>query len=249
MKDEKAIIRKAAEVSGQQVDGAALAKINMYTLRPMAAEEVFTFKLVMCDNEIDRTFDVFTYKALQELAALFVGKTIISDHEYSAKNQCARIYDTEVVQGGGQTTIGETYSQLVAHCYMLRAATTEGIVADIEGGIKKEVSVGCRMGAAVCSVCGTDNTKIWCEHMPGKEYNAKQCYFRLEHAIDAYECSFCAVPIQPLAGVVKAYGAEPPADTDDHAAPPTPAGEDVAKDLQLELDLAAAFLSANQITQ
>lgn len=248
MKQERAIIHKSAEVSGQQLDSTALAKINTYTLRPMAAEEVFTFKLAMCDNEIDRTFEVFPTETLKEFAGLFAGRTILFDHDRSTRNQCARIYDTEVVQGGGQTGIGETYSQLVAHCYMLRTPTTEGIVADIEGGIKKEVSVGCRIGAAVCSVCGTDNTKTWCDHMPGKEYEGQQCHFRLERAVDAYECSFVAVPAQPLAGVLKTYGAEPPADTDGSEPLATPAGDETEKSLQLDLDLAAAFLTANQLT-
>lgn len=247
MKLEKAIIRKAAEVSGQQVDDAALAKINKYALRPMAAEDVFLFKLAMCDNEIDRTFDVFPADTLKELAELFVGRTIIADHDRSTHNQCARIYDTEVQLGGGQTRIGETYSRLVAHCYMLRTDATEGLIADIEGGIKKEVSVGCRIGAAICSVCGADNTKTWCDHMPGREYDGKQCHFRLEHAEDAYECSFVAVPAQPLAGVVKAYGAEPPAGADEpHAAPEA---DETTSDLQLELDLAAAFLETNESIQ
>lgn len=242
MNEEKSIIRKAAQVSGQQVDEAALAKINEHTLRAMTAEEVFVFKLAMCDNEIDRTFEVFPAKTLGELAGLFVGRTIIADHDRSTRNQCARIYAAEVVTGGGKTGIGENYSQLVAHCYMLRTGATESLIADIEGGIKKEVSVGCRIGAAVCSVCGIDNTKTWCEHMPGREYDGKKCHFRLEGGKDAYEASFVAVPAQPKAGVVKSYGAEPPEDNGTPSAP-----DEGQEDLQLELALADAFLSAQII--
>lgn len=216
----------------------------------MTAEEVFVFKLAMCDNEIDRTFEVFPAKTLKELAGLFVGRTIIADHDRSTHNQCARIYETEVTAGGGQTGIGETYSQLVAHCYMLRTDATEGFIADIEGGIKKEVSVGCRIGAAVCSICGIDNTKTWCEHMPGREYDGQMCHFRLERAKDAYEVSFVAVPAQPKAGVVKSYGAEPPAEPGDPPAgtdkTPDVPGEEQG-DLQLELALAGAFLSTHII--
>ncbi|MDL2252656.1 hypothetical protein LJC49_01100 [Ruminococcaceae bacterium OttesenSCG-928-I18] len=245
MNTEKGIIRKAAQVGLKQVDEKDLAKINQMALRTLTAEEVFVFKLAMCDNEIDRTHEAFTAKTLTQLAALYVGRTIIADHERSTHNQCARIFDTEVISAAGQTGIGETYSQLVAHCYMLRNPGTEAMIADIEGGIKKEVSVGCRIGAAVCSVCGTDNVKTWCDHIPGKDYDGEKCHFLLEGAKDAYEVSFVAVPAQPRAGVIKAYGAQPPAGTDEPD-PETEKNEELAE-RQLELNLAAAFLSSTDV--
>jgi hypothetical protein len=51
-----------------------------------------------------------------------------------------------------------------------------------------------------------DNRKTYCEHWNGREYEGKLCYFRLKEAKDAYEVSFVAVPAQPKAGIIKAYG-------------------------------------------
>ena len=57
-----------------------LELINSYTVKPLKAEEVYTFGIVLCDNEIDRDFERFDIPALEKLAGLFVGKTGIFDH-------------------------------------------------------------------------------------------------------------------------------------------------------------------------
>lgn len=214
------IIKKAAQVSGSALKDGQLEKINTLTLRPLTSDEVFVFKVVMCDNEVDRSSEVFPLDTLHELAPLYIGKTVISDHSRSADRQVARIFDTEVVQSDGTTKTGEAYNQLVAYCYMLRTDTNKDLIAEIEAGIKKEVSVGCAIRSAVCSICGADNRKHWCDHMPGKEYEGKTCYFKLEGARDAYELSFVAVPCQPAAGTTKNYGADKPQDTKPDAGRP-----------------------------
>ena len=96
--------------------------------------------------------------------------------------------------------------QLVAKCYVLVNDANANLIADIKGGIKKEVSVGFRLGSYTCSVCGTDNVKAWCEHWPGKEYDGHQCHFAMSDIRDAYELSFVAVPAQREAGAVKLFG-------------------------------------------
>jgi len=58
----------------------ALLKINRYTRREFKSDEVYTFSVVLCDNEIDRDNERFTTDALQKLATLFLGKTGIFNH-------------------------------------------------------------------------------------------------------------------------------------------------------------------------
>ena len=208
-KDNVEMVIKSASVDSQEVTAAELRAINKLTLNPLTKDEVFTFKLAMCDNEIDRDFEVFPLKTLQDLAKMYVGKTVIKDHRHVADNQVARIYSTELVQDGAKTTKnGELYTQLVAHCYMLNIDSNKDLIAEIKGGIKIEVSVGCACGSANCSICGTDNRKDYCPHYWGKTYDGKMCYFKLEDAKDAYEVSFVAVPAQPKAGTTKQYGAD-----------------------------------------
>ena len=48
----------------QKIDAEALERINGYTRRPYSAEEIYTFSVVLCDNEVDRDFECFTTTAL-----------------------------------------------------------------------------------------------------------------------------------------------------------------------------------------
>lgn len=91
---------------------------------------------------------------------------------------------------------------------MVRTDSNKDLITEIQSGIKKEVSVGCSIKKAVCSICGMDNRQGYCKHFHGREYDGQMCYFKLEEPSDAYEVSFVAVPAQPAAGVIKSYTGE-----------------------------------------
>lgn len=192
-------ITKFAQVEKQVVSDAELLLINKQTLRPLGADEVFTFRVVACDNQIDRDNEKFSDATLQGLAKLFVGRTVISDHKWSAERQVARIYAAGV-EGDGDV------KQLTLRAYMLKNDQSAPTIAAIEGGILREVSVGCATEKATCSICGTDRRESYCGHWPGREYEGKTCHITLDGARDAYEVSFVAVPAQPGAGIIKHYG-------------------------------------------
>lgn len=203
---------KSAQVSTLEISDKELALINQFTLEPLTAEDVFTFKLIMGDNELDdRNFEPFNLNALKDLKRLYIGKTVIKDHKQMADNQIARVYDTELKtdENGKLTGANEVYTQLIAKCYMIKTSSNADLIAEIKAGIKKEVSTGCLPKHAYCSICGTDNTKSYCSHLWGREYETnngkKICYFTLDGAKEAYEVSFVAVPAQPRAGTTKNY--------------------------------------------
>lgn len=200
---------KSASLSPQEVTPEELKAINRYALEPLTADEVFTFKAVLCDNELDRDHEQFTSKALHDMQKLFLGRTVIKNHSWSADDQVARIYATELVHGEKNIAGGELYTQLVAHCYMVRTASNADLIAEIKGGIKKEGSVGFSASSCICSICGTDNAKSYCRHYPGRSYEkeggSQVCTFSLAGIRDAYEFSLVAVPAQRAAGVSKSY--------------------------------------------
>ena len=142
--------------------------------------------------------------ALEKLSELFVGRTGIFDHSWSAGGQTARIYRAEVIEEETRTTAGDKYCWCKGWAYMLRTEKNAELIAEIEGGIKKEVSVGCSAAKRSCSICGKDAGL--CEHERGKYYGGKLCYAVLSDITDAYEWSFVAVPAQRAAGVVKRFG-------------------------------------------
>ncbi len=200
-------MNKISVIKSSGITPEDLVKINTFTRRELSEDEVYVFKAVLCDNDIDRDYECFDIKTLSQLSELFVGKTGIFDHNPKAVNQTARIFETELeTDKTRKTALGEDYTALIAKVYMLKINDTQNLINQIDGGIKKEISVGCSVKSRVCSICGCEAGE--CEHVAGKQYEQNLCYFTLKDALDAYEFSFVAVPAQRRAGVIKAFSAE-----------------------------------------
>lgn len=174
-----------------------LEAINAQARAKLTEEQVYVFSLRLCDDQVDRDFERFDTAALPGLAKLFIGKTGIVDHMWSTENQVARIFATEVVEE-------DRVSYIKAWAYIRRGGHADEVIADIEAGIKKEVSVGCAMGRSVCTICGSEYGS--CGHVKGEYYDGQLCCAVLKEPMDAYEFSFVAVPAQPNAGVLKGLG-------------------------------------------
>ncbi len=184
-----------------------MEKINGYAVGELKSEQVYCFSVLLCDNDVDRDYERFTDEALDSLAVMFRGRTGIFDHDHRSRGQTARIYDTEVRSYPDRKTMdGRAYRALMGFAYMVRTEDNKSLIAEIEGGIKKEVSVGCSVAKRICSVCGADGAKGGCNHIKGRSYGGKLCYVELDEPLDAYEWSFVAVPAQRAAGVTKVYG-------------------------------------------
>ena len=191
------------------VEAAAedLALINRLSKTELGAEQVYVFTVRLCDNEVDRDFERFDSEALERLGELLVGRSGLFDHQWSARGQAARLYKTEVVrEPAARTEAGDEYRWLKGWAYLLRTERNADLIAEIEGGIKKEVSVGCGAGRSVCSICGAEDGG--CGHVRGQVYDGKLCFRELRDVTDAYEWSFVAVPAQRAAGVLKRFGQE-----------------------------------------
>ncbi len=200
--NEMKIIKNASEVcpvTGTP-DEEALELISRFARKTPDAEKIYTFSVILCDNEIDRDNERFSTEALGTLKNMFVGVTGIFDHSMKSSDQTARIYKTELVRDGSKTTLaGEAYTCLKAWCYMLRTEKNQELINEIDGGIKKEVSISCSVDSKICSVCGNDIRSRDCGHTVGD----KSCHVILTNPTDAYEWSFVAVPAQRNAGVAK----------------------------------------------
>ena len=184
----------------------------------LTADELFVFPVTLATDGVDRDYERFTPETLSELAPMFVGKTGIFDHEWSAHGQAARLFECSAVTENGCST------ELKGKAYMLREGS-EKLIREIEAGIKREVSVGCSVRHKRCSVCG--DTEGRCPHIPGREYGGVLCVRELVGAVDAYEWSFVAVPAQPAAGIRKSVSrrAEP------HPRPPQLMGKGISPSL------------------
>ena len=193
-------VRKETEVQSSGMPTAVqLAAINAQAKAELTGEQVYVFSLRLCDDQVDRDHERFDTQALPQLAKLFIGKTGIVDHKWSSDAQVARIFAAEVVKE-------ENVSFIKAWAYIRRGGKSDEVIADIEAGIKKEISVGCAMGFAMCSVCGSEYGS--CGHQKGEYYDGQLCCAVLKEPMDAYEFSFVAVPAQRNAGVLKGFGSQ-----------------------------------------
>lgn len=192
-----------------------LEKLNRFTRREFTEDEVYIFDVILCDNDIDRDYEAFSDQSLDTLESMFIGRTGIFDHNPKGANQTARIFDTEIVSDNSKSTRdGRPYKYLKGHAYMVRTDSNSDLIKEIDGGIKKEVSVSCSAEKCICSICGTDRKTKSCVHIKNKKYGSRLCFHSLENITDAYEWSFVAVPAQVNAGVTKKFNSPNPADDD-----------------------------------
>lgn len=195
-------IKKAAEaISGGVATAAQMEAINAQAKGKLRPEDVYVFCVRLCDDQPDRDMDCFDTQALPMLARMFIGKTGVLDHQWRSDNQVARIFETQVVRDLG-------ISYIKAWAYIRRGGHADELIADIEAGIKKEVSVGCAMASSICSICGSEYGT--CGHQKGEHYDGQLCCAILRDPVDAYEFSFVAVPAQRASGVLKAMSGKAP---------------------------------------
>ena len=91
-------INKAAQAASSGAPTAVqLEAINNLAKAHLTAQQVYVFSLRLCDDQVDRDFERFDTETLSALGDLFVGKSGIFDHRWSAEGQTARIYRTEIV--------------------------------------------------------------------------------------------------------------------------------------------------------
>lgn len=159
---------------------ADLKVINKYTRHNVTADEVFTFQVVLADNEIDCDGEKFDVEALRKLSELFIGQT----------GSCAsmRIYDAYVTFDSMRTTsTNEPHAMLVGKAYMMRCHENDDLIKEIEKGTKRTISISCAVRETNCSIC--NNIFYQCNHKKGENYNGIICCVKLEHPTDAYEFS------------------------------------------------------------
>lgn len=165
--------------------------INKQSRRPLTADEVYTFELYLCDDKVDRDYERFSDSTLEELSKAVVGLVGVIDHKI---NSIARIYKSELVQETEKTYVK-------AWAYMMRIPKNEDFIAEIDGGIRKEVSISCAVRSVKCNICGQEMNL--CTHHKGDLYYDRQCHGILVGLLDVYDWAFVSVPAQRNAQILK----------------------------------------------
>lgn len=130
-----------------------LAKINRFALTPLTAEQVYVRKAILANNAIDRDNERFPDGMLQQFQNTLPGKSFLIGHQrgdygvglwFDASIEEMPLDQAKAVTGedlrlpDGMTTV----KNLVGYFYMVKKLELEGMIADIEGGVMRFVSIG-----------------------------------------------------------------------------------------------------------
>lgn len=100
-------VHKQAQAKPEQNGHAGeLAALNQLLGTKLTEEQVYFFALRLCDNHTDRDAEYFARADLERLAALFVGKTGLFDHSWSARDQAARRAAARLDRKAGRGSLG-----------------------------------------------------------------------------------------------------------------------------------------------
>ena len=205
-------INKAARIEKRAEPGEGdLAKINAQTLRELGAEEVFIFRIAAADTLVDRDYERFSQECLEGMAKLYVGKPVLTDHSWSAGKQLARVYDAEVEA----TAEGH---RLVLRCFMPRTEDNRGTITAIEaGGTARGIGGGWPYNLPSAASAARIRPNGGASTSRGRCMRVKPAWWSWGSPATPLRFPLVAVPAQPKAGVIKAYGGETAAPDSDPA--------------------------------
>jgi len=197
-----------------QPSATELHAIRQHATDPssITEENIFCGLFALCNDQYDRAFERFPEDYLKQFARTTPGKAVLVGHDYSTE-PVGRFYDAEV-----QTRDGR--KDLVTAYYMLKS---DPLVAKINAGICKDVSVGYDPDKRLCDLCGKDYDgwfDFWfddedededdiCNHIAGREYNGKVCtltYGGDVNKVELVEGSLVWRGCQPNAEAIAANG-------------------------------------------
>lgn len=184
-----------------------IEKINRHTIVELKDEDVFTFKVRLCDNRVDRVGDKFSDEALKQISEMADGLSGLQNHDWSSDRQLCRLYDAELVTDDEEVNeLGEPVKYVLGYAYTL--SKYEDLIDKIKSGLLKEVSISFNSEGDTCSLNGKPMTKIEGDvavdedgHIAGQEYDGELCYNSINNVTDLLEWSLVAVPCQKNSGI------------------------------------------------
>lgn len=196
-KGGEAVSTKGAKGKGKAEDyypsPEELSLINKFTNIDLTKEEVMVFTLVSAGQEVDRSTDQFTGKALKSMADRSPDKPYLLDHNWSIDSVRGKIFDASVKS-----------KQLLQKVYVPVREKNISFIQGMLDGEYNKVSVGFAMAPKdyVCSSCSKSLYSMECPHYPGsKDKEGNQVVGIIKDVSDYFEISNVAVPCQPEAGI------------------------------------------------
>ncbi len=179
---EGVLVGIRSQSDNQEVD-ETLDAVNHFTLRPLNRDEFVVFTLDLCHNQIDRHFSRFPEAELEKINQMVVGRPLMERHDLRGTLPRGTFFRSRLHQEDERISVRPDV-------YVLRTTENEHFIANIEGGVYRETSMGFSFETPECSVCKRDLRT--CDHVPGKTYGDVLCHFVMRNILEVIEGSVVA---------------------------------------------------------
>ncbi len=169
--------------STEQEKESDLSEINRFTLRPLTINEFIVFTLDLCHNQIDRHFSCFPEDELEIINRKVPGRPLMERHDLKGSLPRGTFFRSTLHQDGDRLSVRPKV-------YVLTLEENRNFIANIEGGIYRETSIGFSFSFPECSICNKDIRR--CVHVPGENYEGKMCFYRMRGIQEVLEGSVVA---------------------------------------------------------
>lgn len=174
---QKAFGLKAAQ--GVEITPEILAKINVFALRELTAEEIFVRKYLMAHNAVDRDRERFPELLLDDFARTLPGKSLLSGHdrwtlplglffdaasEEMSPDQFQSITSEEAKLPDGVKTVKVLFGWI----YLLKSDFNTPIIENIDAGIYRHASIGFRASDLIAIKGPFEQILYWEYVAPGE---------------------------------------------------------------------------------
>ncbi|HHE46709.1 MAG TPA: hypothetical protein ENL08_03265 [Bacteroidetes bacterium] len=167
---------------------------------PVTVRDIYVRRCRLAGDAVDAGFGRFRTGDLDLLLDMLQGAPALVGHRKDTLG-VARFF------GGGIERNEQTgVSYIVPKFYWMRLhSASEDLRVNIDGGIYNEASLGFTFRKPTCGICGEDIRR--CEHVPGREYDGKRCFFYYDELIKVTEGSFVYRGAQQGTGFMLAHPA------------------------------------------
>ena len=165
---------------GADVTPEMLAKINSYALTPLTADKVYARKFLLAHNAVDRDRERFQEALLDDFAVTIPGKSFLFAHDgrnylplglwFDASSESMTVEQFKSLTGeDALLPIGtSTVKVMFAWSYMLKSATNQDTMDNIDAGIYRHVSIRFSAADLVAVKGGYDETLYYEYQGPGE---------------------------------------------------------------------------------
>lgn len=163
-----------------QASDSTMAAINALTLRALTPEQVAVFSLDICNDQIDKHNSRFPQEELQRINSMIPGRPFMERHDLRGTLPRGTFFRSQLSSHDGMISVRPDV-------FILRTEDNDGFIANIEGGVYRETSIGISFAFPQCSICSKDLRE--CRHVPGREYEGAQCHYAMRDVKEVIEGS------------------------------------------------------------